>query len=131
MELTDEQRKRIEVNRQKALLLRQEKSKARASAHPYQKYFYKFDNNFFVSRVLLPLMTKFSHAYARAFRLKILFALSQRWLIPSNHPNKFYGSIYLSLDRRQNQQIKLNKRFENLLNKKLVIFFHYLCNFTN
>lgn len=38
MELTDEQRKRIEENRKKALLIRQEKSKARAIAHPYQKY---------------------------------------------------------------------------------------------
>lgn len=36
MELTEEQRKRIEENRQKALLLRQEKSRSRAQ--PYQKY---------------------------------------------------------------------------------------------
>lgn len=38
MELTDEQRKRIEENRNKALLIRQEKSKARNIARPYQKY---------------------------------------------------------------------------------------------
>jgi hypothetical protein len=36
MELTEEQRKRIEENRQKAILLRQEKSKFRA--HTSQKY---------------------------------------------------------------------------------------------
>lgn len=40
MELTDEQRKRIEENRKKALLIRQEKTKARVSAHPYQKYYF-------------------------------------------------------------------------------------------
>ncbi|VVC32580.1 Putative DNA-binding domain,XPA, conserved site,XPA,XPA C- terminal,Zinc finger, XPA-type, conserved [Cinara cedri] len=37
MELTLEQRKRIEENRKKALLIRQEKSKVRVSAQPYQK----------------------------------------------------------------------------------------------
>jgi len=37
MELTEDQRKRIEENRKKALLIRQEKSKARSTAQPYQK----------------------------------------------------------------------------------------------
>lgn len=37
MDLSDEQRKRIEENRKKALLIRQEKLKARTSVHPYQK----------------------------------------------------------------------------------------------
>lgn len=46
MEITDEQRKRIEESRKKALLIRQEKSKARASTHPYQKY------NFFLTHLL-------------------------------------------------------------------------------
>jgi len=38
MELTEEQRKRIEENRKKALLKREEKLKARETVHPYQKY---------------------------------------------------------------------------------------------
>ncbi|CAI6350184.1 unnamed protein product [Macrosiphum euphorbiae] len=37
MELTDDQRKRIEENRKKALLIRHEKSKARSTVQPYQK----------------------------------------------------------------------------------------------
>lgn len=40
MELTDDQRERIEENRKKALLIRKEKSKAKAPTHPYQKYIY-------------------------------------------------------------------------------------------
>lgn len=38
MELTDEQKQRIEENRKKALLIRQEKLKVRSIVHPYQKY---------------------------------------------------------------------------------------------
>ncbi|KAL5243227.1 hypothetical protein ACI65C_010637 [Semiaphis heraclei] len=37
MELTEDQRKRIEENRKKALLIRHEKSKARSAVQPYQK----------------------------------------------------------------------------------------------
>lgn len=38
MELTDEQRQRIEENRKKALRIRQEKAKAKEAVHPYSKY---------------------------------------------------------------------------------------------
>lgn len=38
MVLTDEQKKRIEENRRRALLKREQISKARATASPYQKY---------------------------------------------------------------------------------------------
>lgn len=37
MELTDEQRKQIEENRKKALIIRQEKLKVRTTTRPYQK----------------------------------------------------------------------------------------------
>lgn len=38
MELTEDQRKRIEENRKKALQIRHEKLKARSVVQPYQKY---------------------------------------------------------------------------------------------
>lgn len=37
MELTEEQKQRIEDNRKKALLIRQEKSKIKPIVHPYEK----------------------------------------------------------------------------------------------
>lgn len=49
MELTDDQRKRIEENRKKALLIRHEKSKARSTVQPYQKYVICFKKLFFFS----------------------------------------------------------------------------------
>lgn len=42
MVLTDEQKKRIEENRRKALLKREQISKARATAGPYPKYMQNF-----------------------------------------------------------------------------------------
>uniref|UniRef100_A0A2H8TKX6 DNA repair protein complementing XP-A cells n=1 Tax=Melanaphis sacchari TaxID=742174 RepID=A0A2H8TKX6_9HEMI len=45
MELTEDQRKLIEQNRKKALLIRQEKLKARSTVQPYQKPISKIDKS--------------------------------------------------------------------------------------
>jgi len=44
MELTKDQRKRIEENRNKALLIRNEKLKARTTVQPYPKYLFVLKN---------------------------------------------------------------------------------------
>lgn len=53
MELTEEQRKRIEENRKKALLIRHEKSKSRATVQPYEKYKINLKNNKYTFKTTL------------------------------------------------------------------------------